>query len=97
MNLRADSILAIPTINVTEYVDKRLSKGARWNNGTPHVANTNFALLLRNIHHLAPSNMAAYLLYNGGQSSKRCGACREASKLILSGSALLELEVSRCR
>src|SRR5208337_877173 len=47
MDLKADTILAIPTVNVSDYVGKRLCNGARWKNGTSHVANTNFAWLLQ--------------------------------------------------
>jgi len=72
-DLRADSILANPPFNISDWGGDRLREDARWKYGVPPIGNANFAWLQHIIHHLAPQGVAGVVLANGSMSSAQSG------------------------
>jgi type I restriction enzyme M protein len=72
-DLRADTVLANPPFNISEWDGASLAKDARWHFGTPPVGNANFAWLQHCWHHLAPGGRAGVVLANGSLSSTQGG------------------------
>jgi len=72
-DLKADSILANPPFNVSDWGGERLREDKRWKYGVPPVGNANFAWVQHIIHHLAPTGLAGFVLANGSMSSNQSG------------------------
>lgn len=68
-DLRADSVMANPPFNISEWWDAKLEGDVRWKYGTPPKGNANFAWLQHMLHYLAPQGSMALLLANGSMSS----------------------------
>ena len=72
-DLKADSILANPPFNDSDWGGERLEKDVRWKYGVPPPSNANFAWVQHFIHHLAPNGVAGFVLANGSMSSNQSG------------------------
>lgn len=72
-DLRADLVMANPSLNVSEWWDAKLEGDVRWKYGTPPNDNANFAWLEHMLHHLAPQGSMALLLASGSMSSNAGG------------------------
>ena len=72
-DLKADSILANPPFNSSDWGGERLKEDARWKYGVPPSGNANFAWVQHFIHHLAPTGIAGFVLANGSMSSNQSG------------------------
>ncbi len=72
-DLKADSILANPPFNVSDWGGDRLREDARWSFGVPPAGNANYAWLQHIHHHLAPNGTAGVVLANGSMSSATSG------------------------
>ena len=68
-DLKADSILANPPFNISDWGGERLREDARWRYGAPPVGNANFGW----VQHMAPSGIAGFVLANGSMSSNQSG------------------------
>ncbi len=72
-DLKADSILANPPFNVSDWRGELVREDKRWKYGAPPVGNANFAWVQHMIHHLAPTGYAGFVLANGSMSSNQSG------------------------
>jgi type I restriction enzyme M protein len=72
-DLRADTVMANPPFNISEWWDGRLEGDPRWVYGTPPKSNANFAWVQHMLYHLAPHGSMALLLANGSMSSNTKG------------------------
>ncbi|TQV61513.1 MAG: SAM-dependent DNA methyltransferase [Halothiobacillaceae bacterium] len=72
-DLKADTILANPPFNISDWGGDRLRDDVRWKFGAPPVGNANYAWLQHIHHHLAPYGMAGVVLANGSMSSNQSG------------------------
>src|SRR3989475_4705174 len=72
-DLRADSILANPPFNVSDWRGELLREDKRWKYGVPPAGNANFAWVQHIVHHLAPAGHAGFVLANGSMSSNQSG------------------------
>lgn len=72
-DLRADTVLANPPFNISDWDGAALASDARWRFGKPPVGNANYAWLQHCWHHLAPSGRAGVVLANGSLSSSQGG------------------------
>lgn len=72
-DLRADTILANPPFNISDWGGQRLREDARWQYGIPPAGNANYAWLQHILHHLAPAGSAGVVLANGSMSSTQSG------------------------
>lgn len=72
-DLKADTILANPPFNISDWGGERLREDARWKFGIPPVGNANYAWLQHIVHHLAPNGTAGVVLANGSMSSAQSG------------------------
>lgn len=72
-DLRADTILANPPFNISDWGGDRLREDARWTFGVPPVGNANYAWLQHILNHLAPTGRAGVVLANGSMSSGQNG------------------------
>ena len=72
-DLKADTILANPPFNVSDWGGERLQQDPRWRFGIPPAGNANFAWLQHIWHHLAPTGAAGVVLANGSMSSTQSG------------------------
>lgn len=72
-DLRADTVLANPPFNISDWDGAALATDARWRFGTPPVGNANYAWLQHCWHHLAPNGRAGVVLANGSLSSSQGG------------------------
>lgn len=72
-DLRADTILANPPFNVSDWGGQRLREDQRWQYGIPPAGNANFAWLQHILHHLSPTGTAGVVLANGSMSSTQSG------------------------
>ena len=72
-DLRADTILANPPFNISDWGGDRLKEDARWKFGTPPAGNANYGWLQHILHHLAPAGTAGVVLANGSMSSAQSG------------------------
>src|SRR5438132_3393802 len=83
-DLKADTILANPPFNVSDWRGELLREDKRWKYGVPPAGNANFAWVQHIIHHLAPTGLAAFVLANGSMSSNQSGE-GEIRKSIIEG------------
>jgi type I restriction enzyme M protein len=81
-DLRADTVMANPPFNISEWWDAKLEGDPRWRYGTPPKGNANFAWIQHMLHHLAPHGSMALLLANGSMSSGSGGEGEIRQKLI---------------
>jgi type I restriction enzyme M protein len=81
-DLEADSILANPPFNVSDWGGERLREDKRWQYGMPPVGNANFAWVQHIVHHLAPTGVADFVLANGSMSSTQSGEGEIRKNLI---------------
>ena len=72
-DLKADTILANPPFNVSDWGGDRLREDMRWKFGVPPAGNANYAWLQHIVHHLAPFGTAGVVLANGSMSSNQSG------------------------
>jgi len=72
-DLKADTILANPPFNISDWGGDRLREDVRWKFGVPPVGNANYAWLQHIYHHLAPNGTAGVVLANGSMSSTQSG------------------------
>ncbi len=72
-DLRADTILANPPFNVSDWRGELLREDTRWKYGVPPAGNANFAWVQHIVHHLAPTGYAGFVLANGSMSSSQSG------------------------
>ncbi len=81
-DLRADTVMANPPFNISEWWDAKLEGDPRWKYGTPPKGNANFAWIQHMLHHLAPQGSMALLLANGSMSSGSGGEGQIRQALI---------------
>jgi type I restriction enzyme M protein len=72
-DLRADTVLANPPFNDSDWRGELLADDKRWVYGTPPPGNANYAWVQHFIHHLAPGGTAGFVLANGSMSSNQSG------------------------
>jgi type I restriction enzyme M protein len=72
-DLRADTILANPPFNISDWGGERLRDDKRWQYGAPPAGNANFAWVQHMVYHLAPTGHAGFVLANGSMSSNQSG------------------------
>jgi type I restriction enzyme M protein len=72
-DLKADTILANPPFNISDWGGDLLADDKRWQYGVPPAGNANYAWLQHMIHHLAPAGWAGIVLANGSMSSQQSG------------------------
>ena len=72
-DLKADTVLANPPFNDSDWRGELLRDDKRWQFGAPPAGNANFAWVHHFIHHLAPTGMAGFVLANGSMSSNQSG------------------------
>ncbi len=72
-DLKADTILANPPFNVSDWRGELLREDKRWKYGVPPAGNANFAWVQHIVHHLAPTGHAGFVLANGSMSSNQSG------------------------
>jgi type I restriction enzyme M protein len=72
-DLRADTILANPPFNVSDWRGELVREDKRWKYGAPPAGNANFAWVQHIVHHLAPTGHAGFVLANGSMSSNQSG------------------------
>ncbi|MFM8332738.1 MAG: type I restriction-modification system subunit M [Candidatus Methylumidiphilus sp.] len=68
-DLRADTVLANPPFNISDWGGERLADDRRWVYGIPPAGNANYAWLQHILHHLAPQGRAGVVLANGSLTS----------------------------
>ncbi len=81
-DLKADSVLANPPFNDSDWGGERLREDMRWKYGVPPVGNANFAWVQHFISHLAPNGIAGFVLANGSMSSNQSGEGEIRKKII---------------
>ncbi len=81
-DLKADSILANPPFNVSDWGGEQLAEDNRWRFGVPLQGNENFAWVQHIVHHLAPKGVAGFVLANGAMSSQLSGEGEIRKSLI---------------
>jgi len=86
-DLKADTILANPPFNISDWGGDRLRDDVRWTFGVPPAGNANYAWLQHIYHHLAPYGMAGVVLANGSMSSNQSGE-GEIRKAMLEADAV---------
>ena len=84
-DLRADTVLANPPFNISDWDGASLANDARWQFGTPPVGNANFAWLQHCWHHLAPGGRAGVVLANGSLSSTQGGEDDIRQRMVEAG------------
>lgn len=84
-DLRADTVLANPPFNISDWDGASLANDARWQFGTPPVGNANFAWLQHCWHHLAPGGRAGVVLANGSLSSMQGGEDSIRQRMVEAG------------
>lgn len=72
-DLKADFILANPPFNMSDWGGERLREDGRWQYGSPHTGNANYAWVQHIIHHLSTNGIAGFVLANGSMSSNQSG------------------------
>ena len=68
-DLKADTILANPPFNMSDWGSERLKEDVRWKYGVPPANNANYAWIQHFIHHLGPSGIAGFVMANGSMST----------------------------
>ncbi len=81
-DLKADTILANPPFNVSDWRAELLREDKRWKYGVPPAGNANFAWVQHIVHHLAPTGHAGFVLANGSMSSNQSGEGEIRKNLI---------------
>jgi type I restriction enzyme M protein len=71
--LKADTIIANPPFNVSDWSGELLRSDTRWQYGVPPAGNANFAWLQHMVYHLAPRGKAGVVLAKGALTSKTSG------------------------
>ena len=81
-DLKADSILANPPFNDSDWSGELLKTDARWQFGVPPTGNANFAWMQHMIYHLSPKGVMALVLANGSLSSNTSGEGEVRKNLV---------------
>ncbi len=68
-DLKADTILANPPFNMSDWGGERLKEDVRWKYGVPPAGNANYAWIQHFIHHLGPNGIAGFVMANGSMST----------------------------
>ena len=71
--MRAETIMANPPFNLSDWGADKLKDDVRWQYGMPPAGNANFAWLQHMIYHLAPNGKIGMVLTNGSLSSQSGG------------------------
>ena len=88
IELKADTIIANPPFNVSDWSGEQLRNDARWQYGTPPAGNANFAWLQHFVYHLAPRGRAGVVLAKGALTSKTSGEGEIRRALIEKGNLI---------
>ena len=88
IELKADTIIANPPFNVSDWSGEQLRNDARWQYGTPPAGNANFAWLQHFVYHLAPRGKAGVVLAKGALTSKTSGEGEIRKALIEEGNLI---------
>ena len=88
IELKADTIIANPPFNVSDWSGEQLRNDARWQYGTPPAGNANFAWLQHMVYHLAPRGKAGVVLAKGALTSKTSGEGEIRKALIERGNLI---------
>lgn len=81
-DLRADTVLANPPFNVSDWWHPKLDGDIRWLYGTPPMGNANFAWLQHIVFHLSERGRAGVVLANGSMSSNQGGEGEIRRRLV---------------
>ncbi len=81
-DLKADTILANPPFNVSDWRGELLREDKRWKYGVPPAGNANFAWVQHIVYHLSPTGHAGFVLANGSMSSNQSGEGEIRKNLI---------------
>jgi type I restriction enzyme M protein len=81
-DLKADTVLANPPFNVSDWRGELLREDKRWKYGVPPAGNANFAWVQHIVHHVAPTGHAGFVLANGSMSSNQSGEGEIRKNLI---------------
>jgi len=84
-DLKADTIIANPPFNVSDWSGDLLRQDGRWHYGTPPTGNANYAWIQHFIYHLAPSGQAGFVLAKGALTSKTSGEGEIRKALVEAG------------
>src|ERR687891_2910983 len=84
-DLKADTILANPPFNVSDWRGDLLMMDKRWEFGDPPPGNANFAWVQHIVHHLSPTGVAGFVLSNGSMSSNQSGEGEIRKRLVEEG------------
>lgn len=87
-DLKADTIIANPPFNVSDWSGELLRSDGRWQYGTPPAGNANFAWLQHFAYHLAPGGQAGVVLSKGALTSKTSGEGDIRKALIADGNLI---------
>ena len=68
-DLKADFILAIPPLNLSDWGGETLRADVRWKFGMPPANNVNYAWIQHFIHQLSPVDVAGIVLANCSMST----------------------------
>jgi type I restriction enzyme M protein len=72
-DLKADTVIANPPFNMSDWGGHLLQDDVRWQYGTPPANNANFAWVQHFVHHLAYGGQAGFVLANGSMSTQTSG------------------------
>lgn len=72
-DMKADTVIANPPFNMSDWGGHLLEDDVRWQYGTPPENNANFAWVQHFIHHLAYGGQAGFVLANGSMSTETGG------------------------
>lgn len=84
-DLKADTIIANPPFNISEWSGEQLRTDARWKYGVPPTGNANYAWLQHMIYHLAPQGRAGVVLSKGALTTKQSGEYEIRKAMIEDG------------
>lgn len=84
-DLKADTIIANPPFNVSDWSGELLRNDARWKYGVPPPGNANYAWLQHMIYHLGPKGKAGVVLSKGALTTKQSGEYEIRKAMIEDG------------
>ncbi|MBC6491278.1 N-6 DNA methylase [Flavihumibacter stibioxidans] len=84
-DLKADTIIANPPFNISDWSGEQLRTDARWKYGVPPTGNANYAWLQHMIYHLAPKGKAGVVLSKGALTTKQSGEYEIRKAMIEDG------------
>ncbi len=81
-DLKADTVLANPPFNMSDWGGQRLKEDVRWKYGVPPVNNANYAWIQHFIHHLGSTGIAGFVMANGSMSTSTASEGEIRRKII---------------